>query len=73
MSENIAIPASPYILKLPALMRRVGKSRSSIYRDIASGLFPAPVKIGVRSVGWKESSIAEWEASLQSTRSAIAA
>ncbi|MDR3371205.1 AlpA family phage regulatory protein [Rhodoferax sp.] len=73
MSENTTYPVSPYILKLPALMRRVGKSRSSIYRDIANGLFPAPVKIGVRSVGWMASAIADWEASLQSTRHPVAA
>ena len=37
-----------------------GKSRSSIYRDIKAGLFPAPVLIGQRSVAWRSSDIEVW-------------
>jgi len=41
-------------------MGKVGSSRSSIYLMISKGLFPKPVKLGVRAVGWKESEIDEW-------------
>ena len=40
------------ILRLPAVKIRTGRSRSSTYADIKSGLFVAPVRIGARSVGW---------------------
>lgn len=36
-----------------------GKSRSTIYRWIAEGKFPAPVKVCGSSM-WPEESIAEW-------------
>jgi prophage regulatory protein len=56
------------ILRLEEIKKLTKKSKSSIYADIASGLFPAPVKIGVRAVGWKTSQIANWLDSLQSTQ-----
>lgn len=37
-----------------------GKSRSSIYADIASNKFPKPILIGARSVAWRLSSIERW-------------
>lgn len=37
-----------------------GRSRSSIYEDIAAGTFPKPVKIGARAVAWPESVIRAW-------------
>jgi len=48
------------IIRLPRVMGKVGSSRSSIYLMISKGLFPKPVKLGVRAVGWKESEIDEW-------------
>jgi prophage regulatory protein len=56
------------ILRLEEIKQLTKKSKSSIYADIASGLFPAPVKIGVRAVGWKVSQINNWLESLQSTQ-----
>jgi prophage regulatory protein len=48
------------ILRLPALMAQIGKSRSAIYLDISKGLFPRPVPIGRRSVGWLQSDVTNW-------------
>jgi prophage regulatory protein len=42
------------ILRLPAVLRQRGKSRSSHYLDIQQGLFTQPVPIGARAVGWPE-------------------
>ncbi len=39
------------ILRLPAVLKRTGKSRSSYYCDIAAGLFVKPVRIGPRARG----------------------
>lgn len=48
------------ILRLPAVSRKAGKSRSSIYAGIKEGTFPRPIKLGPRSVGWLEEEIDDW-------------
>lgn len=48
------------IIKLPEVMRRTGKRRSSIYSAIAKGRFPRQVLISARSVGWVETEIDSW-------------
>jgi prophage regulatory protein len=40
------------ILRLPAVKSATGLSRSTLYLRIASGVFPRPVSLGGRSVGW---------------------
>ena len=40
------------ILRLPDVMRRTGKSRSTVYAECTAGLFPRPVRLGLRAVGW---------------------
>lgn len=40
------------ILRLPAVLRERGRSRSAHYMDIQQGLFTPPVPIGARAVGW---------------------
>lgn len=42
------------ILRLPAVLRARGRSRSSHYLDIDQGLFTKPVAIGLRAVGWPD-------------------
>lgn len=37
-----------------------GLSRSTIYRHINAGTFPAPVKLTERLIGWHSSTISEW-------------
>jgi prophage regulatory protein len=39
------------MLRLPAVLQRRGRSRSSHYADIQQGLFVKPVKIGSRAAG----------------------
>jgi prophage regulatory protein len=48
------------ILRLPQVIRFTGLSRTNIYRRIAAGTFPAPVALGPRAVGWRESDIESW-------------
>jgi prophage regulatory protein len=45
------------ILRLPAVKAQTGDSRSTTYLRISQGLFPKPVSIGVRSVGWPSSEV----------------
>lgn len=46
------------ILRLPAVKAESGSSRSTIYLRIQQGLWPKPVKLGVRSIGWPSSEVA---------------
>jgi len=46
--------------RLPAVMARTGRSRTSIWRGVREGTFPRPVKIGLRSVAWPAHSIDTW-------------
>lgn len=50
------------IIRLPEVINRTGRSRSSIYQDVADGYFPAPIKLGrnARAIGWPESVIEDW-------------
>lgn len=44
----------------PAVERMTGLSRSTIYSMMAEGMFPKPIKLGKRAVGWMESDISDW-------------
>lgn len=48
------------LLRLPVVMERTGKSRSTIYAQIKDKTFPAPVKIGKRAVAWSSRVIDEY-------------
>lgn len=50
-------------LKLPAVIKLTGKSRSAIYSDIPKGIFPAPLKIGQKAIAWSTESIRQWQES----------
>jgi prophage regulatory protein len=57
-------------LRLSAVIDRTGLGRTSIYRGIAAGTFPAPVRLGPRAVGWPEDAIDRWAESRPSARAA---
>ena len=46
--------------RLPSVRARTGLSRSEIYRRIASGDFPPPVKLGERASAWNSAEIDRW-------------
>lgn len=48
------------LIRINEVINITGKSRSSIYADIADGSFPDSIKIGTRSVAWTESAISGW-------------
>jgi prophage regulatory protein len=50
-------------LRRPAVEAITGLSRSTIYDLMAKGLFPRPVRLTQKTVGWPESKIAGWLAS----------
>ena len=47
------------IQRLGAVLARTGHGRSTVYAQIKEGIFPPPVALGARSVGWPESEISE--------------
>lgn len=48
----------PIILRLPAVKSESGLSRSTIYLRIAQGLWPKPISLGARAVGWPSNEVA---------------
>lgn len=48
------------VLRLPEVIKKTGRSRSSIYADVKLGKFPKPISLGERAIGWIESEIEEW-------------
>lgn len=45
------------IQRLPAVIAATGSSRSTIYLRVSQGLWPQPVKLGARAIGWPSSEI----------------
>jgi prophage regulatory protein len=48
------------IIRLKTVLARTGLSRSTLYRKIADGTFPAQIRISVHGAGWRESSVNCW-------------
>ena len=53
------------ILRRPSVEEITGLSRSTIYDLMKKDLFPRPIRLGVRAVGWRESDLVEWLQSRQ--------
>jgi prophage regulatory protein len=56
------MPDPDRIIRLPTVLARTGLSRSTLYRKIAEGTFPAQLRISIHGAGWRESEIARWVA-----------
>ncbi len=48
-SDNLA---GAEILRMPEIMRRSQLSRTTIWRKVRSGEFPAPVQLTANTIGW---------------------
>lgn len=48
------------VLRRPKVESRTGLARSSLYALIASGQFPAPIRLTPNTVGWLEHEIERW-------------
>jgi prophage regulatory protein len=58
-----------HILRLPAVKASTGLSRSTLYLRIAQGVFPKPVSLGARAVGWPANEVAALNAARISGKS----
>lgn len=54
------MPEPDRIIRSKTVLARTGLSRSTMYRKIADGSFPAQVRISVNGAGWHESEINRW-------------
>lgn len=50
----------PAYVRMNAVLRITGLSRTTIYRRIASGSFPPPVHLGGRACGWRTTALRAW-------------
>ena len=48
------------ILRLDEVCALVGLAKSTVYAKVSTGGFPAPIRLGSRSVGWRLSDIDTW-------------
>ena len=48
------------IIRRNTVLARTGLSRSTLYRKIAEGTFPAQLKISVHGAGWHDSAVDRW-------------
>jgi len=61
-----AAPIAP-LMRLSTFLLITGLSRSTIYRMIAEGTFPAPVRLGKRAVAWRPAGVLQWSDERPST------
>ncbi len=64
--QNSKHTPSPKMLRLPAVLARTGLSRTTIYRRVRAGTFPAPHDLGNGMIGWTDSVIDTWQHDLPS-------
>lgn len=54
-----------HLVRLPAVLAATGMSKAWIYDAMARGLFPRPVRITKRAVGWRVDDIQKWQGGLE--------
>ena len=59
-TANSSQSPEPAFYRLADIIRITALSRSSIYRRIAAGDFPAQVSLGGRATGWRRADLQEW-------------
>ena len=74
VKSNATLPSTPtgdaprLLARLPVVLNMTGLGRSTIYRWIADGSFPAPVRLGPRAVAWRWSDLDRWTSSRDTAR-----
>lgn len=59
------------IIRLKVVMETTGLARSTIYKYISLDLFPKPVSLGGRCVGWLDTEVQAWIVSKVSARDGV--
>jgi len=62
------LPQHPkLLLRLSDVCVRVALSRSTVYKRVAEGTFPAPIRVSERSVRWRAEDLDEWQEAIGSS------
>lgn len=48
------------VLRMKRVNDATGLARSTVYKYMAAGMFPKPIQLGPRCVGWLENEILAW-------------
>jgi prophage regulatory protein len=56
------------ILRRREVEKFTGLARSTIYQYVKAGVFPAPVRLGARAVGWRYADVLDWINSREASR-----
>ena len=48
------------MLRFPDVLALTGLSRTTIWRRVKAGTFPAPLSLGENSCGWPENQVHDW-------------
>jgi prophage regulatory protein len=56
------------LIRLKQVMECTGLARSTVYKFIAEGDFPKPVKLGTRVAAWVEAEVFAWMESKVNSR-----
>lgn len=60
------------VLRVAQVIHKTGIPRPSLYRMMAQGRFPRPIKLAERAVGWVERDVDHWIAErMAATREAV--
>lgn len=59
-TNPLSVSGDLILERLPQVKARTGMSRSEIYRRIAMGDFPVPVKLGQRASAWSKHEVDAW-------------
>ncbi len=51
------------ILRKPHVLSAIGMGNTWLHEAVKRGEFPAPIKLGVRAVGWRRTDVECWLAS----------
>jgi prophage regulatory protein len=70
--EIIAERLRDVVLKLSVVSAITGLPSSTLYRKVAAGEFPAPIKLGESASGWLLSEVEAWIAARREERDAAA-
>lgn len=63
--EAVNLPNA--LLKVQTITAAAGISSATIYRKVATGDFPAPVRLGARCTRWKSGDVQAWMAAQTTT------
>lgn len=68
MSLSVPAAASGRILKTADVLRETSFSRTTLWRRIREGTFPAAIDLGHQKRGWLEREVEDWKAERAAAR-----